>query len=353
MSLDAGGIRLADPGRAEFDHSITDVSLRELATHSPLKVLQSSTPVPDRLWDLLNDRFFAERPDVELRIYGFYSHDCDLSFAPRMTNVRRFSADCLKTARNVQAIAEIPRLEALSIGIFEMDDLDVLQSVPATLTELSLGATRSRRISLAGLSRFRSLKRLYLEGHGRDVEVLSDLSALEDLTLRSIATSDLRYLAPLDKLWSLDIKLGGIKSLDGIEGKTSIKYLELWQVRDFRRIEVLALLPGLQNLFLQSLPHVQALPSLTCARALRRVVVENLKGLSDFHAFEDAPSLEEFALVDGKRQTPEQLVPVLRNRHLRAARAHFGSDRKNKAFAELRARYGKVEWSPRQDFNYR
>jgi hypothetical protein len=61
-----------------------------------------------------------------------------------MVNVRRFAADCLMRAKNVGAIAEIPELESLSLGIFELQDFGVLETVPPTLTTLSLGATRSK-----------------------------------------------------------------------------------------------------------------------------------------------------------------------------------------------------------------
>jgi hypothetical protein len=72
----------------------------------------------------------------------------------------------------------------------------------------------------------------------------------------SISTPSLSYLAPLKNLWSLAMKLGGIRSFAGIDGKASIKYLELWQIRELRDVEILIDLPGLQNLFLQALPHI-------------------------------------------------------------------------------------------------
>jgi hypothetical protein len=270
-----------------------------------------------------------------------------------MVNVRRFAADCLMRAKNVGAIAEIPELESLSIGIFEQQDFGVLETVPATLTTLSLGATRSKKPHLEALARFTSLKALHIEGQSNGIEVLSQLRGLEDVTLRSITTADLCYLAPLERLWSLDIKLGGIRSFDGIEGKDTIKYLELWQIRELEDANVVALLPGLQNVFLQSLPRVKQLPRLEGSRALRRAVLQNMKGFGDFTALEAAAALEEFALVEGDSQQPEQLVPVLRNPALRGAKAHFGSYRKNQAFTRLREVYGKADWDPWTPFEYR
>jgi hypothetical protein len=336
-----GGIKMLDPGRAEFDGTATERDFGEIASQPRLKSLQCASPVPDKTWNAINDVFCTARPDVEVRVYGHYSTVCDLSFTRLLTNVRHFSADCLMRSKGIQSIAAMTDLESLHLGIFELTDFGVLEHVSPMLTTLMLGTTRSKRPSLGALSRFRSLKVLYLEGQSRGIEVLSELSQLEDLTLRSITTTDLSYLDPLSKLWSLDIKLGGIRGFKGIEGKSSIKYLELWQVRNLEEVNIAGALPGLQNLFLQSLPQVKSFPDLLDARSLRRVVVQNLKGLSDFTALQTAPTLEEFALADGRKQTPQQLLPVLMNPAMRRVRAGFGSDVKNNEFDSLREEYGK------------
>jgi hypothetical protein len=346
-------LRTVGRSRFEFSNALTSSELDSLVNQTSLQVLQCSSPVSDSIWPILND-FFSRRPDVLLRVYGFYSTECDLGFAATMTNVRRFAADCLRTARNVDAIAEMSNLESLSLGIFDLQDFDVLEHLNQRLTELSIGATRSKKPDLAPLRRFGGLRRLYLEGHTKNIEVLSQLANLEELTLRSITTPDLRYLASLGSIWSLDIKLGGIRSFGGIEDKGGIKYLELWQIRQLIDVDIISRLPGLQNLFLQSLPRIRVLPCLTTSHNLRRVVLENMKGLVDLSALEFAPALEDFALVDGVNQDPEQLRPILRNPALRRASAHFGSARKNDRFLKLLQEHGKdLLTSFRETFNYR
>lgn len=347
-----GGIRMLDATRAQFDDSASVNDFRELAKRSRLSVLQCSAPVRDEVWNLINEHFCPVRPDVELRVYGHYSSQCDLSFARLLPNVRHFAADCLMRADGVESIAELRGLESLSLGIFELTDFSVLERLSPELTSLSLGATRSKRPTLAPLVKFRSLRVLSLDGQSKDIKVLSELPELEALTLRSITTPDLQYLGHLPKLWSLDIKLGGIRAFSGIEGKESIKYLELWQVRDLRNVDVVGTLPGLQNLFLQSLPHVESFPGLTHSRALRRIVIENLKGLRDFTALETASVLEEFALLDGRKQTPQQLLPVLRNPRVRRISAFFGGDRKNSEFSHLREEFGKADFNTSSPFEY-
>jgi hypothetical protein len=78
---------------------------------------------------------------------------------------------------------------------------------------------------------------LYLERQQQGIEVLSELKGREDLTLRSITTEGLDYISTLPRLWSLDIKLGGIRNLSAIAGKESIKYLGLWQIRGLSDME--------------------------------------------------------------------------------------------------------------------
>lgn len=344
-----GGLTLADATRADFSNDVTADDLRQLAARPRINTLQTSRPVSDSVWPLLNDAFFAARPDVALRVYG--APDYDLSFARRMSHVRRFSADCLRRVTNLEAIAEMAKLESLGLGVLELQTFSVLDRVPATLGTLFLGNTESKRPSLTHLGRLTELRTVYLEGQANAIEVLGDLHNLEDLTLRSITTPDLAYLSPLKRLWSLDIKLGGIRSFRGIEGK-AIKYLELWQIRGLQNADIIAALPGLQNLMLQSLPHVHALPSLTRASGLRRIIFDNLKGLEDFSALRDAPALEQFRLIDGKRQQPEQLLPALTNPSVWGVSAGFGSARKNAEFARLRESHGKHDWTP-TPFEYR
>jgi len=342
-----------DPSRVQFDGSITSADLRTLASQPGLTVLQCCEPVSKGIWTLLNEQFFAVRPDVELRVYGFYSTECDLTFARHMSNVRHFAADCLMHARGVEAVADIPGLESLSLGIYELDDFSVLERVSPKLSVLSLGPTLSKKPGLAPLARFRRLRVLYLEGHRKEIGVVSDLQALEDVTLRSVTTPDLAFLANLPRLWSLDIKLGGIRNFAAIEGKESIEYLELWQVRELDNIDIVGALPGLQNLFLQSLPCVKSFPSLSRSRQLRRIMLENLRGLHDFSALQYAPALEEFGFVDARKQAPTELLPVLRNRSVRRAFAGFGSDCRNAEFAQLCEEHGKEVWKQVARFKYR
>jgi hypothetical protein len=341
------------PDRVDFDDSLVAGDIKALVSNADLRVIQCVAPVSDATWSRLNEEFFSRRPDVELRAYGFYSDPCDLSFIGRMTNLRNFAVDCHGDVTNLEAIATLTNPESLTLSIFSLSSFEVLSQVPPTLTKLSLGWTRSKKPDLAPLARFERLKVLFIEGHSKNIEAVSGLQTLEDVTLRSVTTPDLSYLKALSRMWSLDIKLGGIRSLQAVAGMPSIKHLELWQIRGLTDAGIISELPGLQNLFLQSLPQVSKMPRLGTSNCLRKITFMNMKGLADFSELEWAPALEDFILMDGAKQEPEQLVPVLRNPRVRGASAYFGSDKKNGRFEELRKQHGKAPATPLGVFDYR
>jgi hypothetical protein len=341
-----------DKSRAQVSNPVSRSELRRLVKDPAIRVIQTSEPLPAKAWRLLDDVVLAERPDIQLRVYGFYSGGCDLSFVTELEHVRRFAADCLQSAENVEAIAKLSHLRSLSVGIFDLKSFDFLQELPATLETLFLGGTRSKKPDLGVIARFHNLRELHIEGQHKNIDVISELTTLEELTLRSITTKDLSYVAPLTNLWSFDLKLGGVTDISALSSLDSLKYLEAWQVRGLSNLEVIASLSCLQNLFLQSLPKVRQLPPLDQCSSLRRVVLQNLKGLQDLSPLENAPSLKEFLLIQGENFQPEDLSPVLANPILARAGAHFGSQKRNDQFASLVAASGKApfEWS---EFHYR
>ncbi len=321
--------------RVDFSKSLTRKEVQALIADKDLKVLQCLSPVNSRTWKLLNDEFFTRRPEVELRVDGFLSLACDLAFTSEMTNVHHFSADCLMDAVGVEHIATMENLESLRIGIFHLADFRFLNLITTGLKRLFLGSTKSKKPDLSPLTRFTLLEEISIEGQQKNIEVLSQLENLKDVTLRSISTPDVSYLTPLRRMWSLDIKLGGIKNLNAVEGMENIKYLELWQIKGLSDINFISSLAGLQYLFLQSLRQVAALPSMNRLGKLRRIYLENMNGLKEISSLESAPALKEFNHWGAQYFQPEDYLPLLRNPSLKRATVGFGSDRKNNQFNEL------------------
>ncbi len=286
--------KLLGKDRVEFFDRLTQREVLNLATNPNLRILQTARPVSPQTWELLNQNLFALRPDVELRVYGFYSSTCDLSFVKGMSNVCRFSADCLMRAVGVEHLAALENLEELHVDIFSLQDFDFLSSLPSGLKSLTLGPTKSKKPLLKALGRFHSLRRLCLAWQQNGIAVVADLEGLEQVSLRGISTLDLDYVSSLPRLWSLDILLGGIRNFSAISGKGSIKYLELCRIRELSDISVIYSLVGLQCLDLRELRNVTDIPDLSRLTKLRKVVLDNMKGLKDVSAIGKAPALEEF-----------------------------------------------------------
>jgi hypothetical protein len=325
----------------EVESSLTRTEVEQLAADSMIERVQCSSPVEPNTWNLLNEVLFARRPEIELRLYGFYSFVCDLSFLTQVRNVRRFSADCIMNAVSIDCLGCLVNLDQLSVGIYNLQSFDFLELIPSGIETLFLAATKSKKPRLDALARFHSLRKLYLEGQQQGIETLSKLLTLEEVTLRSISTQDLDYVSGLPRLWSLDIKLGGIRDFSSIANKQTIKYLELWQIRGLSNLSFVSSLTGLQFIFLQSLRNVIKIPDLSRLSKLRRLHLENMKGLKDVSAIAHAPVLEEFSHFSAENAAPEQYTDVLRMPTLKSVRVGFGSRRKNEDFEELAARYGK------------
>lgn len=224
-----------------------------------------------------------------------------------------------------------PHLNAFELLAFDFDDFPGLEALPSTLTKLGLAQTKSKRHSLAFLRNFKDLRCLSVEAHTKDIEAISDLQSLEDLTLRSITLPNLAILEPLKNLCSLDIKLGGTKDLALLPRVGKLRYLELWMVKGLTDLNPIAEVVTLQNLFLQALKNVTALPSFEKLIHLRRVELDQMQGLTDLTPVSQAPALEELLIGGVRNLDTLHFEPLLHHPSLRAVNVGLGSAKKNAA----------------------
>jgi hypothetical protein len=277
------------------------------------EVVQFKSRLTDSDFETLS-AFLSDYPGVTLRVYGSYDGTiADLDFLRFFPRLRRFMANAL---------------------FHSLVDISGLGFLPENLVYLNLGQTR-KRLSLAPLARFRALRRLSLEGQTKDIEVLSELSSLLSLTLRSITLSGLQLLTSLDRLKALDLKLGSTKNLALLPNVGELRYLELWMIRAFDDLQPVAEVTTLETLFLQALRRVTTLPSFERMPHLRHVHLETMKGLSDLSPLRSARNLERLLLVDMPQLQPNDLRVLMGHPSLRAIRIGLGSKKKNEAARTL------------------
>lgn len=277
------------------------------------EVVQFSSALTDADYALLG-AWFASQPAKTLRAYGSYDGSItDLDFLRHFPTLRSFQADALYNS---------------------LTNIDGLGYLPDDAHFVGLGQTK-KRLSLAPLARFTELRRLYLEGQTKDIEVVSDLRELRSVTLRSITLPDLALLTPLARLRALDLKLGGTKNLRLLSELQSLDYLELWMVKGLADLSPVAELPNLEYLFLQALRQVEALPDMSQLLGLRRLWIETMKGVTDLTPIRDAPSLRQLAVLDMSHLQPDAFTPLAGNPTLESLLAGLGSKRKNEAVERL------------------
>jgi len=257
--------------------------------------------------------FLADYPKVPLRIYGHYS----------------------EPLQNLSFLRHYPFLSGFQVDVFLLQSIEGVEHLPESLEFFGFGQTKTKNISLEFLRRFSRLKGLYLEKHTKNIESISCLSHLEQLSLRSFTLPNLNLLLPLRHLWSLEIKLGGIKDLRLLPQIGGLKYLELWMIKGLEDLSTLAQIKTLQNLFLQSIKNVTALPSFRDLYRLRRITLDAMKGITDLSPIADASNLEELIVVAANHLNSDDFKPFAGHPNLRAATIGLGSARKNEQVQKL------------------
>ena len=187
--------------------------LEELSNDLQVESIQFSNPLSSNEIDSLETIIFSKRPDILLRVYGHYGKVCDLTFVERLPSLRKFSADCLINTKGIESVTSLRNLEVIGVGIFDLENFNFLENVPIGIKELYLHQTKSGKPNISIIGRFSNLEILYLEKQQKGIDAIQNLHKLKEITLRSMSTDSMDYLAGLEDLWSVDIKLGGIKKI--------------------------------------------------------------------------------------------------------------------------------------------
>jgi hypothetical protein len=167
----------------------------------------------DRDHQILGE-FLASRPATTVRLYG-----------PHL------STD-LNWLRHYSSVARI------NIDVDGIDSFEPLRVLPPDLEELTLGPCGTRRLSLAPVEHFTSLRKLTIVRHSQEIDVVGQLRTLERLTLVSLKLPDLDAFRTLPALWSFALKLGGTTNLKALPEMGHLRYLEVWRVNGLSDLSI-------------------------------------------------------------------------------------------------------------------
>ena len=147
----------------------------------------------------------------------------------------------------------------------------------------------------------------------------ADVSWLKDVTRLTLwnVTMPPDFLGRLLHLTWLDIRGGSAEAL-AVGQARSLHYLAVNQVRGLTDVSEIALLLDLRRLDLYGLSKVSTFPSLTRLKALRHISIGQMRALSSFAPFLDAPNLKELELVRKISVSPEDLRRIQEHPKLEA-----------------------------------
>ncbi len=273
-----------DPFFREIKSPINASQLRPLDRRCTR--VQFCSPLTEKDFEKLS-KFLVAYPHIELRMYGDFRRNCNLRFLKHFPFVRRLS------------------LEAIYLPNFEG-----IENVSTELESLTIGETISKGHSLQFLKRFSMLQTLEIQSHTKDLNIISEIKSLQDLTLRSITLPDLSLLLPLKSLLSLSVKLGGTNNIELLPSIGKLRFIKFWLVRGLADLTPIANVSTLQFLYLHALKNVEALPSLRPLRKLRRVNLIGMKGLNDLSSVASAPNLEELVAAEMPNLEPYSFPTV-------------------------------------------
>lgn len=260
---------------------------------------------------------------------GYDGIDVDMfggAFGPTWPQRKTFSLDFL---------ADFPGLRALGIRVSALKSLDPLHLVADSLASLILVVDPSKLSCqpIAGCHRLRSLS---LGGLPKDVEAIASLTGLEALSLAGFTFPSLEFLRPVQALERLWICAGSLRSLEPLGEFPRLKALEVMMVRKLNDLSPLSGVKPLQYLALSDMKSIAAMPDCTQLKALRRVYLDTMNGITDLSGLTKAPHLEELIVVGSKIDAPV-FDPVVASRRLKRVTIGLAS---RTAMAEINAKLG-------------
>jgi hypothetical protein len=258
-----------------------------------VSVIQFSQPIyTPYILARIDDIAHQYGESIQVRFYGHYKKVFDARILKSLTNVRHLAVDSLTQIENADVISELPELETLVFGIYEFNAPDFLNTLPLTrLKRLTLMENKKRNLDLRSLESAMNLQELFIEGHSKNIETLSQLKNLSQLVLRSCnAKVSLAFIKRMERLTTLQLILGGRVDLADLESQT-LETLEIVQVKGLEKLDGLHKFSSLSALRIEDQPLLQSVD--VTALSLRRLTITNCKNLSNVIGLNEQNKLEE------------------------------------------------------------
>ena len=252
-------------------------------------------------WPLVPSAPYLERLDalcarwgdqLHVRFYAHYSEVFDGETLKRLPNIHSLSADCLSEAKNLAAIAELEHLSKLHLGVFELDDKAILEKMPVNrLRELTLSATNTKALDLAPLASATRLRKLYLDGHHKNIASLTALAGLREFTFNAKKNLDLGFVNGMCGLEALKFNLGGTETIEAIQ-LPNLKDMAFTMVRGLSELGDMQRFPKLRRLLMHDQQHIERVRFGAANQALEHLWFYNCQKLLEIEGLGECDKLK-------------------------------------------------------------
>lgn len=247
-------------------------------------------------------RLFSGRPDVTLYVYGGVK---DLEFL-------RF----------------FPTLRKLQLAVWDIEDISGFRHLGGDFRSLIFPKTRAR-FSLRFLESLAGLRELFLQGHTKDLEVVSTLVQLDSLGLHGVGLADLQPLLALRRLTTLRLGFGKLRDLSLLPRFEALESIRLMRITQLAGVDVLANATSLKSIDLDWLSHVTRLPDLSRLTRLEDLRLDTMKALTDIAGAAAAPGLKKLTVGATPGLGPQAFQAFVGHPALRELHAYVGRSRDN------------------------
>ena len=284
---------------------------------------------------------FGER--LEMRFYGHYGADFDCRALENLPRVVNLSVDCLQRAENTDLLGQLGFLRRLSIGIFQLEDNDILRFPNLrSVLHLAVTETKTKAINLSHLAAFSRLEDLRIAGHTRGLAALQELPSLESLALSLIGKkTSLAFTNQIASLRSLSLLLGGRASIAEIE-TPRLEKLEVCRVLGLTELGDLSRFRGLTWLSVEDQARVTGLSFSTPDSKLETIRIFNCKALREVTGLEALSRLEHLRIGETAMEL-EALLALRFPPSLKVCALYTGRERENTRIREVLDSRGYVE----------
>ena len=271
---------------------IDDQVIRAIVDNKKIKRIQISKPLPDKAYQII-DEILSLRPDITFRLFGFYDEDkVDISFLLKMPHLKNLCIDRIDFRKDQQKInfdvLSRLRLKQFYIDCFDLRNYEFIKYLSDDLEDLLITAdTMGPGIvfDCAWLLKYVNLKSLWLGKKAKkNIELLSQLPKLKELSLRGIKITDFSFLHKMN-LEKLALLWNSNNDLHELAKLRNLHEIELWRINKLDDLSFIEDMTNLEIIRLEDLKHVTSLPDLSKLTKLKKIVFNgtgiDMKSLPD------------------------------------------------------------------------